>query len=605
MALTVGELVAFLRVERSAWDRALDKAEAKIKVASTAIRASLDEAGRFDGEGLRSGMDRAAAGAMSLISRLAAIPSAAQGMGGAVSMVGSLSGALGLLPAVALSGASAMAALKIGMSGFSDALSNVDDPEKFNKALDRLAPSARDLAVAIRDVKPAWDDVKQSIQHELFTGVADRIRPLATTYLPLLRDGLGAIAAGFNTAALGIADWLAEAQTSSDVGLIFAATETAVDDLAGATRPLLAAFRDLAAVGAEVLPGLTAGADTAAQRFAKFVHEARQSGRLKEWISGGLSAIGDLARVLGNLGAIAAQVFSALGAGGGGALQTLLTLTGAVREFLSSAQGQEVLTTLGMALGQISTVASGVLLTALRALAPALVDLAPAAAELATQVGSVLSGAIQVAGPAIQGVAGFLRDAMSWLGPTALAVFGLVKAYEAWGVAARLVNTIMSANPWMAIIAGVVLLVTVIVTHWDEIKAYLGKAWDWLVEKAGEAWGWIKEHIVQPLKDAGAWVVRQTQQLGDALSTAWQWCVDRGPGRLALGARPHRHADLGRGSVGGPAGRRHRQLLRLAGLAAWPGRRLVRSGPPGRCRPARRPRRLGARPARPHPRRGR
>ncbi len=63
---------------------------------------------------------------------------------------------IAVLPAVAAGAGAAFGALKIGTLGFGDAIKATGDPKKFAEAIKSLSPAARETAVAVRDLQPAF-----------------------------------------------------------------------------------------------------------------------------------------------------------------------------------------------------------------------------------------------------------------------------------------------------------------------------------------------------------------------------------------------------------------------------------------------------------------
>lgn len=461
---------------------------------------------------------------------LAKIPTAIAAINGVTAVASSAAGALGVLPAAGVAVGVGMTAAKVGMQGFSDAMSSMEDPAKFAESLKTLSPAARASAIAVRELRDDWERMQNSVQEQLFAGTAQHISKLGTTYLPVLGKGLGGVASEFNGAIKETAAWLAKTEQVKTVSGIFGNVKESVGNLAGGMQPLLQIFMDVVAVGSEFLPGLTSGFGDAASAAADFVSEARRTGDLHRWISTGLSTLGDLWQLLKNIGSIVGTVFSAFDTAGGGTLQTLIDLTGRVKEFLQSVEGQQALRSLAEALTTVAGVVVNVLLTALRQLAPVITAAAPGFAELATQVGTALVAALRVAGPLLVGVAGFLSDNVTWLGPLALGLYGAVQAFQAVTAAVRILNIISAVNPWVVIITATIALVTLIITHWDEIKAAVGAAWQWLATRASELWGWIKRNIVDNVTDAAAWVGRKIQDilnfftwLGELPGKALEW----------------------------------------------------------------------------------
>lgn len=452
---------------------------------------------------------------------LAAIPTAAHGLGAVVGILGSMSGAIGLIPAAGAGAVVAISALKVGVQGFGDAIKNVGDPKKFAESLKELSPAARESAVAVRDLSDEWSAMQDHVQDQLFEGLADDINRLGKAYTPVLAKGLGDVNAQFNAAAQRTAGFLAKTEQVKDVAGVFDNTTLAVAELTRGIQPLVQIMLDLVAVGSEFLPGLVGGFGDAAASAAEFVRHARETGQLREWISGGLSALGDLWQLLRNIAGIAATVFSAFKAEGADTLGVLIGLTAQVRDFLRSAEGQEALHSLAEALGTIASVVSKVLLAALKQLAPIIREAAPGFAELARQVGTVLVAAIETLGPKLVDLAGWLSDNIDWLGPLAIGLYGAAKAFGAVSTAVEFLTKVSKANPWVLIISTLIVAAIFIVTKWDEIKAFLLEAWTWIKDTANSVWTAIKDFFVGIWTDIRDFFVNSWTQIKDEANAKW------------------------------------------------------------------------------------
>jgi hypothetical protein len=74
---------------------------------------------------------------------------------------------------------------------------------------------------------------------------------------------------------------------------------------------------------------------------------------------------------------------------------------------------------------------------------------------------------------------------MLLIGSKLVTAFGIIKA--AWvGL-----NISFSITPWGALIAGIVVLVTLIIMNWDKVKAFLERTWEVIKKAAKAAWDWI------------------------------------------------------------------------------------------------------------------
>lgn len=320
-----------------------------------------------------------------------------------------LGGVVALIPALYATAGIAVGALRVGFMGFGEALSNLGDPAKFAEAIEGLAPAAQQAATAIRDLKTsAFDPLQLEVQQVLFQGLGERIAELGQRYLPVTRSAFNAIAAAANQAALSVARVLLDPARVADLSGVAVNTALSFRRIAAAAAPLSAALIDLIAVGSDFLPGLSGGIAEAAEMFALFIANARETGQLHAFISNALDAFGQLATILGNLGATVGAVFSAANAAGSGLLGTLASLTGQLREVAQSAAGQEALA--GFFAGAAQAVSA--LLPAVGGLVQVFGALGPVLGEIGTVVGPVLGEVLNT-----------LAASITQLGPTFVTIF--------------------------------------------------------------------------------------------------------------------------------------------------------------------------------------
>jgi hypothetical protein len=215
--------------------------------------------------------------------------------------------------------------------------------QKAAAAMANLSPAGQALVRTLMSLKPAWDAVRLDVQERLLTGIADVVKKLADNYLPILGRALGATADGFNLAVKETAGWLNLPSTTKDVSDAMDKVSTAVSTAARALKPIAQMFIDFTSVGAEFLPGLAQDFVDLANRAADFVREARESGKLKDWIQGGIDALKTLWGIFEDLGHIIYEVFKAAEENGVDFFDRVKEITGAIREFVTSTDGQETL----------------------------------------------------------------------------------------------------------------------------------------------------------------------------------------------------------------------------------------------------------------------
>ncbi|WP_280185899.1 transglycosylase SLT domain-containing protein [Nocardia gipuzkoensis] len=71
--------------------------------------------------------------------------------------------------------------------------------DKFQEALAKLSPNARDFVLQMQALGPAWRELRMAVQDNLFAGLGDSVTTLARNQLPELKHGLSQIATGLNT----------------------------------------------------------------------------------------------------------------------------------------------------------------------------------------------------------------------------------------------------------------------------------------------------------------------------------------------------------------------------------------------------------------------
>ncbi|HVM13604.1 MAG TPA: hypothetical protein VM287_04660, partial [Egibacteraceae bacterium] len=346
------------------------------------------------------------------------------------------SGALGLIPATAGAAALAVGTLAVGFAHMGDALGPAGTPaqlKKVNEALAQLSPNARATAVVIRGLGDEWKSLRLTVQDNLFAGVAGHVSQLAGIYLPMLSAAMAGVAASFNAAAREVFGFLATRSATGDYASGLGSIETAIGNLSGAARPLTQAFTDIFVVGAGFLPGFGQSIADISSRFARFVSTARETGQLASWIQEGISTLGTLGSVAGNVGGILGTVFKAAQTAGMDTLRSVDMLTQRLNTFLSTGVGNRAIVTLFTTINQVVTallpgleaVASAISLGII-ALGPSLQPLAASFSEIAIAVAPLISDLSLLAAAILPPLASVLSTISPLLGPIAA---GLIAMY--------------------------------------------------------------------------------------------------------------------------------------------------------------------------------
>ncbi|MDN5858080.1 MAG: hypothetical protein L0H84_05600 [Pseudonocardia sp.] len=519
MAMNVGELVAYLSLDDTKYKKTLAAAEKAAK-----------------------GLGKAVAGSAAGIAGLGA---GVQVIGGLAGVLGAAAGALPVLAAGAVAAKFGMAALSVATDGFGDAMSSMDDPAAFAQAIAELSPAARDAANAVRDLKPAWDAMTDSVQEKAFAGLAPIISKLGGVYLPILGDSFGRVASAANAAARGVGESLATSARVGDVTAMTGDFASAWENVLAAAQPLVSVLLDVGTVAASFLPSLTSGAQGAAQGFADMVSRMRDSGELYMMMQRGLDTLRKLGEVAGNVGEILGGIFRAADVGGASFIDRLVAITQRIADMVNSVDGQAALSTFF----QTAATLSSLFMDALDALLPILPPLVDALGTLAVTLGTALVDALTFLSPYLEAFATFLADNPTLVTTLAVALGGLVIAMNLLLGAAKIVGIVqvlvssglfgmlisagttaagwivswvmmaagalasaasmamawlIAIGPIALVIAAVVGLVALIIYNWDAIAAWTQKAWAAVVGFVSDAWN----NIVQWCTDAINNVVR-------------------------------------------------------------------------------------------------
>lgn len=372
---------------------------------------------------------------------------------GLVGAVASLSGVAGVVPGVMLAMGAASAVMKVAFLGVDDVMKSLGGTaEEFDAAIKDLPPSMQQVARAARGLLPGLKDIRTTIQSKFWDGLAAPMEKLANQYFPIARYQGGKLAETFNAMAKELAGFLSKSATIEDVDGALSNVNKGWAAMVAAVQPLAQVLTDVLTVASEFLPEMGKGVAGLAQKFADWIRVARESGKLKDWIQGGLDALKQLGEILGNVGRIIKAVFTAGKEVGGGFLTVLAKITDKAADFLESAEGKTALKTLFESIGK----AVDVVLPVVKALAKALVGILPILVEMGQHLGPGLTDLINGLSKAIQGAKPFfiaLADAVSDLfsavgnaGPLLQAVVeGLVWAAAPLGVLADVIRFIAAA----------------------------------------------------------------------------------------------------------------------------------------------------------------
>lgn len=425
-------------------------------------------------DGLASSLARAGIGALALTAATAA----AQAL---VPLLVSASAVALLIPGALLAGAAAAVTLKLGAAGI-------------KKAFDALTPTLNNLKAAVSqtfvtDLGPAVKNLKALIPQLTpgFKGVAAAISGVAVSFTAMLKSG---------------------SNVSILQGLL-KSTATIITNIGKALAPIGSAFLQIAGTAAGMLGDLTSGFGAAATSFNAFITNAANTGKLFDWIQGGISALHQIGAILVQVGAIFGAVFSGISKGAGNLGGTLLPTLKAINTALSNPAGQAALQALGRAFSQVGQA-----------------------------VGAELTQALQVLLPLITSVLTFIGNHATLVVNLGIAIFGLVKgiaiasaAMKAWTVVAGALDIALDANPIGAVVLAIAALITVailVIANWSKVSAFfsnlgqgIAKIWDNVTGAIGDAFSKVVDFITGIFSGIGSFF----SGIGDKIVSAFDSVV--------------------------------------------------------------------------------
>ena len=329
-----------------------------------------------------------------------AAASTAASIGGLLAALAPIGGILAAAPAVILGAVAAFGTLKIALSGVGDAFGAAlgDDAEKFEKSLEGLSPAAQSVAREVRALKPAFDNLKSTVQDRFFVKIQGDITRTAKALQGPLKSGIGQIADSWGGAALGVLGYVQGAKGVSNIRSILTASNQAVQGLSDGTNKLTAGFLQAgAAISVAFGKELEGGISDTLQDFGTFLQESAGDGRLVAWVNGALDALAQLGDLLGNIGGIISGLFSAADQGGAGFLANLQRITQTFETFVKSAQGQEAIANIFRTIATVAAQLGPIFVAIVQTLGGIL----PALTPLLTAIGPAITAVINALGPAI------------------------------------------------------------------------------------------------------------------------------------------------------------------------------------------------------------
>lgn len=313
------------------------------------------------------------------------------------------------------------------------------------EAFAKLSPNAQDFVRKMQALGPAWTTLRKAVQDRLFAGLGDDVTKLAGAQLPTLQRGLELIAFLLNNGVRDAIDVFSTPQAVSDFGFTLNNFSNLYAGIAASFAPLSKAFINVVTVGSEFMPRLGAWIQRNAEEFAAFTEKTRADGSMQAFFDRSIEMAKQLGRILANVGVTLNNFFSAGAETGGGFLDTIELITGELRAFTESVEGQSAMKEFFVGVGEaVRTLAPIIKVIAqlfFETLGPALTDLVTAAgpglvlmfqglsdglraiSPIMTPLGEALGYLFTLLGDVFQDLGPIIKDTLAALVP-ALAPLG-------------------------------------------------------------------------------------------------------------------------------------------------------------------------------------
>ena len=315
--------------------------------------------------------------------------------------------------------------------------------DKVAEALAKLSPNARSFVLAMRDLGPAWKDLRMGVQDVMFADLDTVFTDLAKTYLPTLKAGMTDVAGAMNGAAKDFAAFWESAEAQEGLRAMFAGTSTLITAIQPGLAQATTGFLSMAKAAEPAMANVGKGLGDLLGGIGQAFTDAFENGSLTALIStfgdilsglgGGLNSlldgfieignyvgptIGPLFQSLGDLIKNIAPAMGVLGASFSVSLQMLML---ALTEFINAlAVGltpimpvlADLLSALGDALrplipylSEMLQILGGALITAIQGLAPSLPVIGEAFVNIFKALEPLIAPLSQIAGTLLTTIA--------------------------------------------------------------------------------------------------------------------------------------------------------------------------------------------------------
>lgn len=322
---------------------------------------------------------------------------------------------------------------------------------KVDQAMAKLTPNARNFVETVKELGPAWGEVRKATQESLFRGLGDSFRDMSKQIIPDVRDGLSGAADQVNRMVRTWMDGVREMSQDGTLRKFFDSNNKIFGNFVKMPEQFTRAWVQLSIAAGPALDKLTQKVADASTRWSDKLAEAFESGKLEDKISGAFDKLSALRGPLGDLRTIFGNIFDAMVGPGGEVL-------GFIGEFLDELANITSKPKVKQALEDIFGAMASITETLMKALTPLIEHGLPVLATGLEWVADVLPNAVEWLGKfaavAIDkigaGIDATARGTQSFFDAfksgQAADIGGQASAMERFGAATRSITDKVAAN---------------------------------------------------------------------------------------------------------------------------------------------------------------
>ncbi|WP_420032228.1 peptidoglycan DD-metalloendopeptidase family protein [Streptomyces sp. cg28] len=274
-----------------------------------------------------------------------------------------------------------------------------------DQAMAKLSPNARRFVNVLREMAPAWRDMRLDVQDRLFAGIGTRLQQVAGQVLPTVRAGLVGTAGALNTMGKNALTAVSNLEKSGQLKAVFDGIRGSLTNLNRIPGQLLTGLAQLSIAAQPAFDRMTRGAAKAMDRVMDKLAKGLANGKLTDAINTALDVAISFGHVLADLGAIVKGIFKAAADGGGDFFGVIGAVIKEIRRVVELPEVQSALTKIFRAISAVVGLLAGALGTAIQTVLPILAQLAPVVTGLTKILGPIINDLIKDLGAALMPVA--------------------------------------------------------------------------------------------------------------------------------------------------------------------------------------------------------